>query len=219
MSFRLYQALPSLGVLAAVLSGCADNSTVPATIDFRQIGFCNTYTAPGGERAAKANEVFVVYKIDAVDNTKRNADFTFLPSRLYVDRATAKQGAEEGTNKTPPVAKPATNKTPWVAKPGETQEWIARLDSRRFIPNDTGFAQAMGVRAATNTVISPGAKMAINGYAIVAVVNARCGSPGRANLLQSQLRSARGRWRLGICRSVCCCEQHKCSADLLAAHR
>ncbi len=171
MSFRLYQALPSLGVLAAVLSGCADNSTVPATIDYRQIGFCNTYTTPGGERAAKPNEVFVVYKIDAVDNTKRNADFTFLPTRLYVDRATAKQGAEEGTNKTPPVAKPAINKTPWVAKPGETQEWIARLDSRRFIPNDTSFAQAMGVRAATATVISPGAKTAINGYAVVAVVN------------------------------------------------
>lgn len=167
MSFRLYQALPGLGVLAAVLSGCSGSSNAPVSIEYRQIGFCNTYPSPGGERAAKPNEVFVVYKIDAVDNSKRNAAFTFLPTRLYIDRASAQ--AEEAMNKTPP--KPAASKTPWVATPGESHEWIARLDSRRFIPNDTSFAQAMSIRAAAVTVIAPGAKTPINGYAAVAVVN------------------------------------------------
>src|ERR1019366_9112421 len=158
MSFRLHQSLPGLGVLAGVLSGCSGSSTAPVSIDYRQIGFCNTYTTLGALRAAKPNEVFVVYKIDAVDNTKRNADFTFLPTRLYVDRATVKQGAE-----------PGTNKTPGVAKPGEMQDWFARLDSCRFVPNDTSFAQAMGVRAIAPIVISPGAKTEINGYSIVVV--------------------------------------------------
>jgi hypothetical protein len=87
-----------------------------------------------------------------------NADFTFLPARLYVERATAKEGAERGTNK-----------TPRVAKPGEMQDWFARRASRRFVPNNTSFVQAMGVREATAAVISPRAKTAINGYSMVAV--------------------------------------------------
>jgi hypothetical protein len=151
MSARLYYSLPCFGLLTAVISGCTGSSGAPANIDYRQIGFCNTYTTAGGVQTAKPNEVFVVYKIDAIDNTKRNADFTFLPTRLYVERATVKQGAERETNKTPEVTKPATNKTPWVATLGETQDWFARLDSLRFVPNDTSFAQAMGVRAATAT--------------------------------------------------------------------
>ena len=81
-----------------------------------------------------------------------------------------KQAAERETNKAPQVTKPGTNKTTWVATLGETQNWFARLDSLRFVPNDTSFAQAMGVRAATATVISPDAKTAINGYSVVAVV-------------------------------------------------
>jgi hypothetical protein len=154
MSLRLYQAMPCFGVLAAVLS----SSDAPVSVDYRQIGFCNTYTTPGGVRDSKPNEVFVVYKIDAVDNAKRNADFTFLPARLYVERATAEEGAERGTNK-----------TPRVAKPGEMQDWFARRASRRFVPNNTSFVQAMGVREATAAVISPRAKTAINGYSMVAV--------------------------------------------------
>lgn len=168
MSSRSCISLPCFGLLTAVLSGCSGSSDAPASIDYRQIGFCNSYTTSGGVRAAKPNEVFVVYKIDSVDNTKRKADFTFLPNRLYIDRATVKRGAERGTNKTPRVDEPA-NKTPWVAEPGEKQDWFARLDSRRFVPNDTSFAQAMGVRPAIATVISPGAKTAVNGYSIVMV--------------------------------------------------
>ncbi len=177
MSFRLYQALPGVGALAAALAGCTGNSAAPASIDYHQIGFCNTYATPGGERAAKPDEVFIVYKIDAVDNTKRNADFTFLPTRLYVDRAIVKEGAGAGTNKAPLAAKPETNRMGWVAQTGETPEWIAKLGSRRFIPNDTSFAQAMGVRAASATVVPASVKTAINGYSMVAVVNPDEGRP------------------------------------------
>jgi hypothetical protein len=169
MTPRLYASLPCLGLLTAVLSGCSGSSDAPARIDYRQIGFCNTYSTPNGVQTAKPDEVFIVYKIDVVDNTKRNADFTFLPGRLYVERATAKQEAGRGTNETPWVANPATGKTSWVAEPGEKQEWVARLASRRFVPKNTVFAQAMGIREATATVISRGVKTAINGYAMVAV--------------------------------------------------
>jgi hypothetical protein len=164
-----YASLPCLGVLTAVLSGCSGSFEAPVSIDYRQIGFCNTYATPSGAQAARPNEVFVVYKIDTVDNTKRNGDFTFLPTRLWIERATVKQGADGGTNKTPGMAKPATDKSPWVSEPGEARVWVARRASRRFVPSDTNFAQAMGVRAATATVIAPSAKTPINAYAIVTV--------------------------------------------------
>jgi hypothetical protein len=73
-----------------VLSGCTGSSTSPANIDYREIGLCDTYTTPGGAQTSKPNEVYVIYKIVAVDNTKRSADFTFLPTRLYVNLATTK---------------------------------------------------------------------------------------------------------------------------------
>lgn len=169
MCSRLYYSLPCLGLLTAVLSGCSGGSDAPVSIDYSQIGFCNTYATPSGVRASKPNEVFVVYKIDAVDNTKRNADFTFLPARLYVGRATVKQEAGQGMNTAPQVARSGTSKTPWVAESGNMKEWFSRLDSRRFVPNDTTFAQAMGVGAVTATVITRGAKTAINGYSVIAV--------------------------------------------------
>jgi hypothetical protein len=75
------------------------------------------------------------------------------------------------------VAKAATNKTPWVAQPGAMQDWVARLDSRRFISNDTSFAQVMGVRAIVPAVISHGAKTEINGYSIVAVAKPDANRP------------------------------------------
>jgi hypothetical protein len=169
MRFISYASLPCAGVLAAVLYGCSGGFEAPVSVDYRQIGFCDSYAAPSGAQAARPNEVFIVYKIDTVDNTKRNSDFTFLPTRLWVERATVKQGADAGPTKTPGVAKPATDKSPWVAEPGEARVWVARRASRRFVPSDTNFAQAMGVRAATATVISSSAKTPINGYSIVTV--------------------------------------------------
>ena len=108
MSLRRYYSMPFFGGLAAVLSGCTGSSTAPANIDYRQIGLCDTYTTPGGAQTSKPNEVYVIYKIVAVDNTKRRADFTFLPTRLYVNLATTKQQAEWKTNESPgnPIGRP-----------------------------------------------------------------------------------------------------------------
>ncbi len=152
MALKLRYLSSSVGVLAAVLSGCADNSTSPVSIEYSQIGFCNTYRTPGGVRASKPHEVYVVYKIEAVDNAKRNADFTFFPTRLYVDPA------EWGANQ-----------KPWAAKPGQMQDFFAQRDNRRFFSNDASFTQAMGLPALEPGVISQGVKKTISGYAIVAV--------------------------------------------------
>jgi hypothetical protein len=126
--------------------------STPVSIDYRQIGFCDTYMTPGGVRASKPNEVYIVYKIDAVDNTKRDAEFNFVPYRLYVDKA------EWGGSQ-----------TPWKTKPFEMQDWFARRDRRHFISNDTIFAQAVGVRAVVPRIIPHTAKTDIGGYSIVTV--------------------------------------------------
>jgi hypothetical protein len=152
MTSRLFYLLPCLAVAGAVLSACADNFSAPVGVDYRQIGFCNTYATPGGTRASKPDEVYVVYEIDAVDNAKRNSDFVFLPNRLYVDPA------EWG----------ATQK-PWASKPGEMQDFFAVRDRRRFLSGDASFAQAMGVRTLEPGVISRGAKTNVAAYSIVAL--------------------------------------------------
>jgi hypothetical protein len=122
-------------------------------------GLCDTYTTPGGAQTSKPNEVYVIYKIVGVDNTKRSTDFTFLPTRLYVNLATTKQQAEWHTNQ-----------TSWnpVGRPVGTPDWFGQRNNRRFVSKGTGFTQAMSVRAAA-IVVSQAANMAINGYTIVAV--------------------------------------------------
>jgi hypothetical protein len=122
------------------------------SIEYRQIGFCNSYTTPGGVRAAKPDEVYAVYKIEAVDNAKRTEDFTFIPTRLFVDPG------EWGEKK-----------TPWKATPGATMDVWFRRDRRRYVSSDTGFAQAMGVRALVESDISHGQKKEIAAYAILEV--------------------------------------------------
>jgi hypothetical protein len=161
MTSRSLYLTPSFGVLAALLSGCTDNST-PVSIDYRQIGFCDTYTTAGGVRAAKPNEAYVVYKIEAVDNAKRNTDFNFVPARLYVDPG------EWGTEK-----------TPWKSKPGDAQDWFYQRDRRRYVFNDTGFTQAVGVHALTPEVISPAVRQETAGFAIVDVP-----APGQGRSLE-----------------------------------
>jgi hypothetical protein len=159
MSSKLYYSLPCFGLLTAVLAGCADNST-PVKIDFHQIGFCNTYTTPGGARASKPNEVFVVYKIEAIDNAKRSADFNFVPTRLYVDPG--EWGAKQ---------------TGWQSRPGDAQDLWYRRDRRRYVSSDTAFARAMGVRALAPSVISHAEKKEIMGYSIIEVPMPSGGQP------------------------------------------
>jgi len=87
----------------------------------------------------------VIYKIVAVDNTKRSAALTFFPTRLYMNLATTKQQAECKTNETP--GNP-------IGKPVGTPDWFAQRNNRRFVSKGTGFTQAMSVRAAAPIVIS-----------------------------------------------------------------
>lgn len=151
MNLRSRSLLPSFGLLAAALAGCSTNSSTPVSIDYRQIGFCNSYAVSGAVRAAKPGEVYVVYKIDAVDNAQRSAEFTFFPTRLYIDPA---EWGEAKTLK--------------AAKPGEMQEAFALRDRRRFVSNDASFAQSVHVAALQAGVVAGGAKKTLGGYAIVA---------------------------------------------------
>ncbi|WOJ89636.1 hypothetical protein RZS28_17925 [Methylocapsa polymorpha] len=150
MNLRLSYLLPCFGLLTAALSGCTDNSAAPVSIDYHQIGFCNTYATPDGVRASKPDEVYVVYKIEAVNNT-HNEDFTFLPNRLYIDPA--EWGASQ---------------MPWASKPGEMQDFYAIRNRRHFMSNDASFAQATGVRLLEPSVISHDSKKNITGYSFIA---------------------------------------------------
>ncbi len=157
MGARLYYSLPGFAVLISALSGCGGDTTAPATIQYHQVGLCNAYTTPGGTRPSKPNEVYVVYKIDEIDNTKRNAKFTFLPNRLYVDRTTAKQQAERKQKE-------------FVGnKPMGTPDWFGQRNLRRFAAADTAFAQAMGVPPVVPAVVPSASKIEVHGYTVVAV--------------------------------------------------
>lgn len=151
MSWRLYSSIAGLGLMAAALSGCSDTSA-PVTIDYRQIGFCDTYTSAGGVRSAQPNEVFAVYRVDSIDNAKRNADFAFIPTRIYVDPS--EWGAKA---------------TPWKSRPGDAQDLWYRRDRRRFVSNDTSFAQAMTIPALAPKMITHGARAKVEAYSVIEV--------------------------------------------------
>lgn len=156
MGLRWHHALTGCGLLA-VLSGCSGSVTAPATIEYSQIGLCNSYATAGGARTAKENEAYVVYKIGAVDNTKRGDSFNFFPYRLYVDRVTARQQSEWKVDRT-------SRRTTWG-----TPDWLGQANTRRFVTNDTVFAKSMGVRAAMPVIVPASARIEINGYSIVTV--------------------------------------------------
>jgi hypothetical protein len=82
---------PLLAVGALALSGCGKRSAAnPTGISYSQIAVCKTWTSPGGtEEKAKPDEIYAVFKIETVDNTKPSDIFTFDPQRLYVNQSTA----------------------------------------------------------------------------------------------------------------------------------
>ena len=132
-----------------------------------RLAFATPMRRQKGRKPQGRTKSILSTKLIAVDNTKRNTDFMFLPTRLWVERATVKQAADD-PNRMSPVTKPATDKSPWVLPPGGVQDWFARRASRRFVPGETNFAQAMGVRAVTPaTIPARGLKSKINGYSIV----------------------------------------------------
>jgi hypothetical protein len=127
---------------AIALAGCGKRSNAnPTTITYSQIGVCKTWTSPAGtEEKAKPNEIYAVYKIETVDNTKPSDIFTFDPLRLYVNQSTAEQMRKN-----------------------------LSFQIRRFIEGDPRFAKAMGAKAPEGISIKGGEKLDVNAFAIAPV--------------------------------------------------
>jgi hypothetical protein len=87
--------LPLLAAGTIALSGCGKRSNAnPTTITYSQIGACKTWTSQAGmEAKAKPNEIYAIFKIETVDNTKPSDIFTFDPQRLYVNQMRTGFGA------------------------------------------------------------------------------------------------------------------------------
>jgi len=135
--------VPLLAAGAIALSGCGRRSdTNPTTITYSQLGVCKSWTTPAGtEETAHPDEIYAVFKIESVDNTKPSDSFTFDPQRFYVNQSTAQQ-----------------------------MEKNLSFQIRRFIEGDPRFAQAMEVKAPGGmTSIKGGQKLDVDAYVIAAV--------------------------------------------------
>lgn len=78
-NFRLGWILPvSLALLS--IGGCK-NST---TIFYEQVGACNSYSMANGAHSAGPHAAYVIFRVDAIDNTQSNVSFHFDPSHLIV---------------------------------------------------------------------------------------------------------------------------------------
>jgi hypothetical protein len=122
------------------LSGCGKRSaTNPTMISYFQVGVCKSYATPtGNEEKAKANEGFVIFKIETIDNAKQSDTFYLDPERLMVDQTTA-----------------------------EFQQKDISRRSRRFIDADPRFAQAMGVKGLARAAFPANEKTDVNSFVIV----------------------------------------------------
>lgn len=85
--------LPFLAFVALVilsLTGCAGGGGLGplATIKYHQVGACNGYRQGNNGVSVGPNAAYVVFKIEAVDNTQPNIDFHFDPTRLYINQST-----------------------------------------------------------------------------------------------------------------------------------
>lgn len=70
-----------LGAQTLFLAGCATPLAGPsAIIRYQQIGACNGF----GPNNAGANAAFLLFQIDAIDNSQSGAAFNFDPTKLFV---------------------------------------------------------------------------------------------------------------------------------------
>lgn len=67
--------------LASLSIGGCKNST---TIFYEQLGACNGYSTANGTRNARPYTAFVIFRIDAIDNTQSSVSFHFDPSHLII---------------------------------------------------------------------------------------------------------------------------------------
>jgi hypothetical protein len=72
-------ALLIVAMLLLALGGCAQQ---PAVIDYEQVGACNGLNNLQG---AGPNLAFLFFRIQDVDSSKTSGDFTFAPSRLWIN--------------------------------------------------------------------------------------------------------------------------------------
>jgi hypothetical protein len=133
-------SVPMLVAGSIALSGCGKRSaTNPTMISYSQVGVCKSYATPtGDEEKAKANEGFVIFKIETIDNAKQSDTFYLDPERLMVDQTTA-----------------------------EFQQKDISRRSRRFIDADPRFAQAMGVKGLARAAFPANEKTDVNSFVIV----------------------------------------------------
>jgi hypothetical protein len=141
-----------LVVMTLALGGFAAPAFAGETtaISYHQVGICKGYDTAAGPVTTRSDEAFAIFKIEAVDNTKPSGSFDFDPTHLYVDQSTPEQKAKKAV-------------------------WDK---NRRFVYSDPRFAQNMGVSSAVETTIPEGAKLEINGFAVVPVgINHPSGGP------------------------------------------
>ena len=133
---------PLLAAGAIALSGCGQRSaTNPTTITYDQLGVCKSWTTSSGtEEKTRPNELFAIFKIESIDNSKPSSEFGFDPERLYVDQSTAEQ-----------------------------REKNLSFQIRRFMNADPRFAKAMGVNRPERATVPGNQKQDVNGFAIVPV--------------------------------------------------
>src|SRR5580704_19263782 len=138
--------------MTLTLGGLAAPASAGETtaISYHQVGICKGYDTAAGPVTARSDEAFAIFKIEAVDNTKTSGSFDFDPTHLYVDQSTPAQKAKKAV-------------------------WDK---NRRFVYSDPRFAQNMGVSSAVETTIPEGAKLEINGFAVVPLgINNPSGGP------------------------------------------
>jgi hypothetical protein len=134
--------VPLLAAGAIALSGCGQRSaTNPTAISYEQVGVCKMWAEPTGfEQKVRANELFAIFKIDSIDNSKPSGEFGFDPERMYVNQSTEEQLKKN-----------------------------LSFQTRRFMIADPRFAQAMGVSPPQRATVPGNQKVDVNAYFFVPV--------------------------------------------------
>lgn len=87
---RSLSSLVFVTLIITLLPGCPPGGGPGplATIKYHQVGACNGYQQGSNAVSVGPNAAYVVFKIEAVDNTQPAIDFHFTPSRLFVNQST-----------------------------------------------------------------------------------------------------------------------------------